>query len=142
MKKYWEYLKYVLEHKKNVFIVCCKRKMFIHAIVHDLSKFSPIEFISYAKHFYGTKEDNENSGFDYGWLHHQRKNKHHWDYWVNGSGNPVLMPRKYIIQMICDWEAMGIKFGDTVKDFYSKQKNKIILHDMSRRILERLIDSM
>ena len=135
MGKYWNYLKYVTEHKKNVFKVCCRRGMFIHAIFHDMSKFHPLEFVTYSKHFYGTEEDKKNSGFEYGWLHHQRKNKHHWNYWVNGNGKPVKMPEKYIRQMICNWEAMGIKFGDTPLEFYSKNKDKIILHEESEKYL-------
>ncbi len=135
MKKYWNYLKYVVEHKKNVLKVCFKKGMIIHGIFHDISKFHPIEFITYAKHFYGNENEKSNSGFEYGWLHHQRKNKHHWDYWVNGSGKPVIMPEKYINQMICDWEAMGLKFGDTPIDFYNKNKAKINLHEISREYL-------
>lgn len=69
---YIKYLKYVLEHKKNVFIECMimakeywnekywregnrkiAKKLFIHAFTHDLSKFLPCEFIPYAKYFYG-----------------------------------------------------------------------------------------
>ena len=48
MKLYYEYLKYVLEHKKNVFKTCRKRGLKLHALTHDLSKFSPSEFIPYA----------------------------------------------------------------------------------------------
>jgi hypothetical protein len=137
MKKYWDYLKYVLEHKKNVFIECWKRGLYIHAFTHDLSKFSPIEFISYAKYFYGTKEEKAFSNFDHGWLNHQRKNKHHWGYWVDSSGKALIMPQKYIKQMICDWEAMGRKFGDTAKWYYLKNKENYILNPITIIYLER-----
>lgn len=53
LKMYWNYFKYVLEHKKNVFIECWKEGLYIHAFTHDLSKFSILEFKSYAKKFYG-----------------------------------------------------------------------------------------
>lgn len=63
---YWEYFKYVCEHKKNVFVCCFKESknwfrggryregMFYlwHGIAHDLSKFSPSEFKAYAENFY------------------------------------------------------------------------------------------
>lgn len=62
---YIKYLKYVLEHKKNVFIECIKIakmhtgklrvKLFIHAFTHDLSKLLPCEFIPYSKYFYSDK---------------------------------------------------------------------------------------
>jgi hypothetical protein len=60
---YWKYFKYILEHKKNVFIECMKiamqhqgkirRRLIIHAFAHDLSKLLPCEFIPYAIWFYG-----------------------------------------------------------------------------------------
>ena len=53
MNKYWKYLLYVLEHKKNVFKTCWKRGLYLHALTHDLSKFMPDEFIPYARYFYG-----------------------------------------------------------------------------------------
>ena len=67
---YWEYFKYVCEHKKNVFVCCFKESknwfrggryregMFYlwHGITHDLSKFSPSEFKAYAENFYGVKD--------------------------------------------------------------------------------------
>jgi hypothetical protein len=146
MKKYLKYLWYLLVHKKNVFKVCFKEKMFIHAFTHDLSKFSRVEFVSYAKKFYGTKEDVKQSGFPYGWLHHQRKNKHHWDYWVMGNGTPVVMPMKYIKQMICDWEAMAMANKSyhtafSVCDFYKDNKDKMVMHPVTINILETLLKS-
>jgi hypothetical protein len=87
---YYKYFKYVLEHKKNVFIECMNmakeywnepyfkkqnrkiaRELFVHAFTHDLSKFLPCEFIPYARYFHKknktlkTKDDFENA-----WEHH------------------------------------------------------------------------
>ena len=70
MRKYFEYLKYVLIHKKNVFKICFRKGMFVHAFTHDLSKFHPVEFVSYAKRFYGNPSEQKNNSFGLGWLHH------------------------------------------------------------------------
>lgn len=149
MNKYWQYLKYLLEHKKNVFKVCIKRKMYIHAITHDLSKFSPTEFIIYAKHFYGTSEEKKNRElWDKAWAHHIKYNKHHWQHWliyldIPGKGFAIphagLMPKKYVKQMVCDWEAMGIKFNDSAIEYYNKNKDNIKLCDYSQIYLLSLI---
>ncbi|WP_445490962.1 DUF5662 family protein [Niallia sp. 03133] len=50
-------------------------------------------------------------------LHHQHKNKHHWEYWViDPNNNQALpMPRKYIMEMICDWRSFSRKWGRKVK---------------------------
>ena len=147
---YIQYLKYLLEHKKNVFIECVKSGHFIHAITHDLSKFLPSEFVSYAKFFYSKNRtktyktsDEIDENFLKGWCFHQKRNKHHWNYWVcltrKDEIEPVPMPRKYIKQMILDWKAMGRKFGDTPKGYYEKNKKDFIMHKDTIRILEDLI---
>jgi hypothetical protein len=45
-------LLYILDHKVNVLIECWKEGLYIQGITHDLSKFSPKEFFSYAKKFF------------------------------------------------------------------------------------------
>jgi hypothetical protein len=134
MKKYWKYLLYVLEHKKNVGIECLKDGLFIHAITHDLSKFLPSEFFPYAEFFYGS---GEKSGFHKAWLLHQHRNKHHWDYWVNSKQVPTPVPKKYIKQMICDWKGMSRKFGDTPQEYYQNNKDKMILHKDTKKEIKR-----
>lgn len=139
-KSYWKYFKYIIEHKKNVFKICLKKGMLIHAITHDLSKFRPREFKAYAEYFYGQNnilhELIIEKDFELAWLHHQHTNKHHWDYWVNSRGEALPMPHKYIDQMIVDWEAMGLKFGNTAKEFYEFKGKEMILHRATRSLLE------
>ena len=154
MKKYWEYFKYVMEHKRNVFLVCRKQKgMFWHGVFHDLSKFHPKEFKAYAWKFYGgeqasrallkqtgmeklciSKEDVEEE-FQKAWTHHYTHNKHHWNYWIGRD-----MPEKFIRQMICDWKAMSRKFGDTAQAFYIKNYNKMDLTWQTRMDIEWELD--
>jgi len=155
MKHYVEYLKYILEHKKNVFVECWKEGMYTHAFSHDLSKFSLKEFRAYADYFHtglGVKYKPENSDFTMqeiidaeirvhkrykdefkkAWQHHKDNNKHHWNYWYERK---LPMPYKYIKQMICDWKATGVKFGDTARDYYTNNYDKIKLDGKARRIL-------
>lgn len=135
---YWQYFKYVIEHKKNVFIECWKEGLYLHAFTHDMSKFLPCEFIPYAKWFYedygiqlekdyGYERMNDGRSclsreylkrkhnFEKAWEHHYKHNKHHWDYWVDNN-----MPINYIRQMICDWAGMSRKFGDSAQEYYLK----------------------
>jgi len=139
MKKYWEYweyFKYIIQHKWYVFIECINEKIIWHGITHDLSKFLPSEFFPYTNKFYG---DGKGCFFDKAWLLHYRRNKHHWDYWVDSKGEPIQMPKKYIIQMICDWRAMGRKFNDTAFIFYSKNKGRMVLHKETIKIIDSLL---
>lgn len=163
---YLEYFKYIMKHKINVFKCCvskAKRKievqeydsalmLFIHAFTHDMSKFRLSEFIPYAKWFYGkygVKYDTANvekikdlisdleirdkyeKEFNEAWKKHYSRNKHHWNYWENKT-----MPYRYILQMICDWEAMGMNFGNSAAVFYIDNCEKIKLASDSKIILE------
>ena len=162
MKKYINYLKYILEHKKNVFIECWKDKQYIHAFTHDLSKFSPIEFIPYAEWFQGyhgvklEKDYNHeqlNNGmsnlsrnylecknnFNKAWEHHYKNNPHHWDHWLDENGVPKPIPDRYLRQMLADWEAMGLKFGDTAQAYYLNNYRKIKLDRDTRMELEMML---
>lgn len=151
MKKYLKYLKYVLEHKKNVFIECWKAKEYKHAFTHDLSKFRPSEFIPYARHFYGdyipsavlnnvpalprrckqvTKEDVK-AEFEKAWILHYKRNKHHPEYW-----NMRNMDLESIAHMVCDLKAMGRKFGDTAQEYYLNNYDKWELSYQTRMDLE------
>ena len=143
MKMYWRYFKYVIEHKWNVFVECLKIKQPIHGITHDLSKFLPSEFLPYANKFmggdYAYKFFEVERAFEKAWLFHQHRNKHHWDYWVNSKGTAIPMPSKYVMQMIADWRGMSRKFGGTAKDYYEKNKDRLILHEKTVEIVERII---
>lgn len=146
---YYKYLKYVLEHKKNVFIECMKlamqyegkirKELIIHAFTHDLSKFLPCEFIPYARYFYGNelKTDSEilKQEFEKAWEHHYKNNKHHEDYW-NGKDMPYL----YIMQLIADWKGMSRKFGDTAQEYYLKNYHKFNMTYQTRLDLEMNLD--
>jgi len=116
---YWDYFKYTIKHKWYVFNFCIRKGMFIHAFTHDLSKFLPSEFIPYAKHFYG-KEEND-IPFRIAVLKHYHRNKHHFAYWIGTDGKTYSMPRRYVKQMIADWQAMS--YAKLVKDYPNLQYN-------------------
>ena len=155
-----EYFKYVIEHKKNVFKTAWERGLYIHAITHDINKFSLKEFMPYANWFYGhsgvklekeyNKEQLNNNmsclsrnyleckkNFTKAWEHHYTNNFHHWQYWLDENGEPKEIPNKYLEQMIADWEGMALKFGDTAQTYYLKNKDKIKLTRITRAKVEK-----
>ena len=89
---YIKYLWYVIRHKWFVFVECVKLGVPWLGLIHDLSKFLPREFIPYARNFYGTypkdlrytrfTAEGVKAAFDVAWLHHQKGNRHHWQYWL------------------------------------------------------------
>ena len=111
---------------------------------HDLSKYKEFEFDAYRKEFYPIspeeKETNK-STFDAAWKHHYHNNLHHWNWWYEtGKMNEMKFP--YVVEMICDWEAMGYKFGNTSKQFYEEKRKEIQLGDMQRRFAEELMNTI
>jgi hypothetical protein len=137
---YWKYFLYILNHKLNVLIECWKEGLYVQGIIHDLSKFSPAEFFPYAKKFYSGKplDVDDELIWKYAWLRHQRKNKHHWEYWViNPNTKEALpMPKKYIIEMVCDWRSFSRKWGRKVKESTLNLTEKIVVHPDTKRELE------
>ncbi len=137
-----EYLDYIEEHVLNVkkaweeLKLKCKDMRFIwddfyyfsidtEIEHHDLSKMSEHEFIQYRKAFYPTKSDPKYD-MSSAWEHHKEKNPHHWENWttIKNRQHPNDW-EVHCVHMICDWMAMGYKFGDTAKKYYEKNKEKI-----------------
>lgn len=109
MKMYFEYLKKVLLHKYYVFIECCKLGIPWLGIIHDLSKFLPCEFFAYARYFHGSnpRSAENKPAFDVAWLHHQKSNKHHWQYWILQYDNA----ERYFIQQTSEDSPMILALG-------------------------------
>lgn len=109
---------------------------------HDNSKFSEEEFIPYRKNFYPTspeeKEENK-AAFENAWKHHYTNNMHHWEWW-HETGKADEMNIAYVIEMICDWQAMGYQFNNNAKDWYYKNKENIHLGERQRIFTEDLLE--
>lgn len=149
---YLKYLKYVFLHKWYVFLECYKRGLYWRGLVHDLSKFLPSEFIPYAKFFYRRCTVRDDSGyykptdtgdpkFDFAWLLHQKRNDHHWQWWVlpldDGGTKVIPMSKKARLEMFCDWLGAGrAQKTKGVKYWYAKNKDKLVLHRETRAYIE------
>ncbi len=108
---FWKHLGTVTRHRHKVMEHCFKAGIGWQGLFHDLSKFSPTEFIPGVKYWQGTRSPNEKErelfGYSSAWLHHKGRNKHHFEYWkdVNPQSHryePVEMPVKYLAEMFCD----------------------------------------
>jgi hypothetical protein len=133
-----KYAWYVIRHKWFVFTECCKLGIPVQGTVHDLSKLLPDEFIPYMNYFYGNKNEQ---AFDLAWNHHQKRNKHHHQYWVlreDSSKVKVMeMPMRYRKEMLADWRGAGKAQGkpDT-KEWYIANRNKMVLGEETRKWIE------
>lgn len=142
---YFHYFLYVLKHKWYVLVECWKHGLYWQGIIHDLSKFRPSEFIPYAQHFFSEENyPHEEVLFNRAVLHHYNRNKHHWSYWVqrdrDDHSQPLVMPKKYVKEMICDWQAMGKIHGNNAADWYYKVKDSILIHRTTEIRIENTLD--
>ena len=135
---YFKYLSFLVRHKWYVFIECWKEGIWWRGVTHDLSKLRPSEFFPYAEHFYGTKD---NSDIDFAWLLHQKRNKHHWQWWLltedEGETKALSMADEYMKEMFCDWKGAGKVVDELdIKKWYIKNKNNMCLHPTIRLYVE------
>lgn len=101
----------ITKHRHAVIIHCFKAGIGFQGLFHDLSKYSPTEFIQGAKFYQGTRSPNEGereaNGYSLAWMHHKGRNKHHFEYWtdydyVKKVMQGMPMPDRYIKEMFCD----------------------------------------
>ena len=109
---------------------------------HDLSKYSEEEFYPYARYFYLDKNNPVyKKEFDKAWNHHQKTNKHHWEYWVMREDEktiPLDMPVEEIAHEICDWMSFGFKNGNLldIGSYYQMNKDRMLMSPKTRKSLE------
>lgn len=154
MIKAWEHFKTITRHRHAVIRNCKKAGILFQGLFHDLSKYSPSEFLVGAKHYQGTRSPNEGEredyGFSYAWMHHQGRNKHHFEYWkdydpVTKAYKPVKMPVRYVKEMFCDRVAaskiyLGDKYTDSAPlEYFMGRKATRIIHPETSDLLEKLL---
>lgn len=152
--KFFKHLFRVCKHKFWVFYYSCHFGIPWRGLVHDLSKFSPVEFWSGVKYYQDgispIKLEKADTGYSTAWLHHKGRNKHHWEYWTdfhNGIKISVKIPWKYLLEMTADFLAAGrIYTGKTGKNLYISEyswlrteKNTMIIHPSSLLFLNAIL---
>ena len=152
------HLKTVVRHKYLVAQGCFAVGLYRQGILHDLSKFSPTEFMVGARYWQGNRSPNnaerETIGYSSSWLHHKGRNRHHYEYWVdyNLRGEidgqvliPVKMPGRYVVEMLMDRIAASKVYkGDDYTDasaleYYRGGRPELLMHPETAALLEKLL---
>ncbi|WP_288787629.1 DUF5662 family protein [uncultured Fibrobacter sp.] len=101
----------ITKHRHEVVRLCFRAGIGFQGLFHDLSKYSPTEFIPGVRFYTGKESPNNGErrscGYSLAWMHHKGRNKHHFEYWydydmVTKKIVPVDMPDRYIKEMCCD----------------------------------------
>jgi hypothetical protein len=90
IKSHLLYFRYLCRHKWFVLIAGLRLGVgIVQLITHDWSKFLPSEWFAYVAMFYGgVKNDATKAAFNRAWNHHQKRQPHHWQYWLLITDQP------------------------------------------------------
>ena len=153
-QKLIRHFKTITAHRHGVIRHCFKAGIPIQGIFHDLSKYSPEEFLKGVRYFQGNRSPHEGErdayGFSYAWMHHKGRNKHHFEYWtdydpVTRKMRPVKMPLKYVKEMFCDRVAASkiYKKNDyndgSPLEYFMRAKKTRQIHPETSQLLEKLL---
>ncbi len=156
MNKVWGHFKTITYHKYLVAKGCFRVGLYRQGILHDLSKYSPSEFLVGVKYFQGDRSPNnaerERIGYSSAWLHHKGRNKHHYEYWWDYQTGqtavmaPVPMPSEYIAEMIMDRIAAckvyrGKSYTDAapLEYYLGGHGAEVLIHPETAATLERML---
>jgi hypothetical protein len=151
----WKHFKTITDHKLMVMEGCFRVGLIKQGLLHDLSKYSPSEFVVGAKYFQGTESPNNaerrDIGYSSAWLHHKGRNKHHYEYWIDYSSRirggfaPAKMPERYVVEMFIDRVAASKNYNkghytdDIPLKYYLNGNPETYMHKDTKRQLEKLL---
>lgn len=159
LKKAVGHFKTITHHHNLVCGYCLRAGLIYQGLTHDLSKYSPTEFLVGARYWQEGKRspnnaEREATGVSTSWLHHKGRNRHHFEYWIDYSAdrnNPrglagAQMPRRYVAEMIFDRvSASRVYMGEAYTDdaplqYYLRSRDRCwFIHDETKREMEFLL---
>ena len=150
-----QHLKTINHHKWLVMKECFQVGLYKQGLLHDLSKYSPSEFLVGCRYYQGNRSPNnaerEATGYSKAWLHHKGRNKHHYEYWIDTNHSApngfycVEMPVRYVAEMFCDRvAACKIYQKDAYTDgsalaYFQSNKELLLMHPNTKKLLEFLL---
>ena len=152
--KPWQHLRTITHHKCLVMQGCFRVGLYWQGLTHDLSKYSPTEFLNGARYYQGTRSPNnaerEDKGYSEAWMHHKGRNRHHYEYWTDMNRETknyesLPMPRKYLVEMVMDRRAACMTYqGKNYRDdssliYFNRGLEKDRMHPQTRRELEYVL---
>ncbi|MBR2311293.1 MAG: catalase [Oscillospiraceae bacterium] len=152
--KIWQHFKTITYHRWLVRQGCFKVGLYWQGLTHDLSKYSPTEFLVGARYYQGTCSPNgaerADKGYSEAWMHHKGRNRHHYEYWtdmslVTRNYESVMMPRKYLVEMVMDRRAACIVYQGknydkgSALEYLLASREKDLMHPETRRQLEYIL---
>lgn len=145
------HFKTITKHRHKVIVHCFKAGIPLRGMLHDLSKYSPSEFLVGMRFYEGNRSPNEaereENGFSRAWLHHKGRNRHHFEYWTDYNPHekkicPVKMPIVFVKEMFCDRVAASKIYRgkeytkEHPLEYFFKGKGKRFIHPETSDLIE------
>lgn len=153
--KWYQHLKTINHHKWLVLKHCFRCGLYKQGLLHDMSKYTPTEFLVGVKYYQGYRSPNiaerEEKGYTLAWLHHKGRNKHHLEYWIDYSLDENVgmtgmeMPVNYVVEMFCDRVAASKNYNkEKYKDsdalaYFLKEEKHYMLHENTKKLILSLL---
>lgn len=148
--KAFKHFKTICKHKYYVGKYCFIAGIPLRGILHDLSKFSPTEFIESVKYYQGTRSPidacKEVNGYSKAWLHHKGRNRHHYEYFIDNldnGGTALQMPFKDAVELVCDYLGAGkaymgknFSYEAEYKWWLNKKNKPLFMHNQTKHFIE------
>lgn len=157
LKNIWGHFHTITHHKNQVMKNCFKVGLYRQGLLHDMSKYNPVEFVVGCLYYQGNRSPNaaerDEKGYSSAWLHHKGRNKHHSEYWIDvdkdENGNfytaGMKMPVKYVVENFMDRIAASKTYKKEAYDdkspleYYNQGRHVLIMHPESQRLLESML---
>ncbi len=154
--KVWKHFRTITYHKWLVMKGCFRVGLYGQGLLHDLSKYSPVEFWNGCHYYQGNMSPNNaerlNKGYSAAWLHHKGRNRHHLEYWFDYDLPPnrriigMRMPDRYVVEMFIDRVAASKVYQkDAYTDksaliYYQRGNIPDLIHPEVKELLETLLE--
>lgn len=161
--KAWKHFCTITKHRHLVMAGCFKIGLYKQGLLHDLSKYSPTEFVVGCKYYKGYMSPNnaerEAVGYSSAWLHHKGRNKHHLEYWIDYDISKesskthsamvgMKMPLKYVCEMFVDRVSASKnyqkdKYTDlSPLEYYNRSIDHYLINEDTAALLELLLNML
>ena len=151
----------ITHHKILVMQGCFRIGLYKQGLLHDMSKYSPTEFLVGCRYYKGYMSPNNaeraDRGYSSAWLHHKGRNKHHLEYWIDYAVSTpgddkahtkmegMKMPIRYVCEMFIDRVSASKnyqkeKYTDkSALEYYEKSVDHYMIHPDTKAMLEYLL---
>ena len=153
VSNFFKHLNTVNTHRKWVRYYCFRMGYHWRGLTHDLSKYSPTEFLESVRYYQGTRSPidacKEVNGYSLAWFHHRGRNKHHYEYWVDNFDKGLtsnIMPYEYFVEELCDFLGAGRAYMGKdfsyVKEFewWQKKRESCAMNSQQKKMFDLIFE--